>query len=195
MGRLALLIGFLVVAGTAVAATTYRWVDEQGVTHYSDQPHPGAEKLQLSQPQTYSSSNTPAPSSASRADPNSARPSAPGTSRGADGTLHYESCAITQPAEDEVLFDPAMTVRGQVTPSVRAGDKVVLVFDTANMEAPSPGQLEFHIEPVERGTHALSLQVRDATGKVVCQSRAVTFHLRQASELAPLNPNNPNRKH
>jgi hypothetical protein len=196
MGRLALLIGFLVVAGTAVAATTYRWVDDQGVTHYSDQPHAGAEKLQLAQPQTYSNAPAPSQSSGNRADAGNARSPAPANNRPADGAQHYESCSITQPAEDEVLFDPAMTVRGQVTPSLRAGDKVVLVFDTASMEAPSPGQLEFHIEPVERGTHSLSLQVRDATGKVVCQSQAVNFHLRQASELAPLNPNNPaNHKH
>ncbi len=194
MGRLALLVGFLVVAAAAVAATTYRWVDEQGVTHYSDQPHPGAEKLQLTQPQTYSNSSPSSqPSSGERQDAGANRQPAAGNGRIADGSWHYESCAVTQPAEDEVLFDPAMTVRGQVVPSVRSGDKVILMFDTANMEAPSPGQLEFHIEPVERGTHSLSLQVRDPTGKVVCQSRAVTFHLRQASELAPLNPNNPAR--
>ena len=37
-----------------VAATVYRWVDENGVTHYSDQPHENAEKVTVAAPQTYS---------------------------------------------------------------------------------------------------------------------------------------------
>ena len=192
MGRLALLIGFLVVAGAAAAATTYRWVDAAGVTHYSDQPHPGADKITLTQPQTYSS---PAP--VGRADANAPQkaPAGSGTGNGrsADPSFHYDTCAITQPADEEVLFDPAVTVRGTLAPAARSGDKVVLVFDGASMEAPSPGQLEFHIEPVERGAHTVSLVVRDGSGRAVCHSPGVTFYLRQPSELSPANPNNPAR--
>ena len=44
----------LLVCSLAVAATTvYRWVDEDGVVHYSDQPHPNAEKLQVHAAQSY----------------------------------------------------------------------------------------------------------------------------------------------
>ena len=35
----------MVVSGTALPATVYKWVDADGVTHYSDQPHPGAQKV------------------------------------------------------------------------------------------------------------------------------------------------------
>ena len=34
--------------------TTYRWVDAQGVVHYSDTPQPGAETLQIQPAQTFS---------------------------------------------------------------------------------------------------------------------------------------------
>ena len=37
----------------ALATTVYRWVDEQGVVHYSDQPHPNADKIQVHAAQTY----------------------------------------------------------------------------------------------------------------------------------------------
>ena len=190
MDRLALLIGLFVVAAAATAATTtYRWVDADGVTHYSDQPHAGADKITLAQPQTYSS---PTPSTTGQ----SAQRAAPNTGRNTPVTnsSRYDSCSIVQPADDEVLFDPAVTVRGQLTPPARTGDRIVLMFDGASMEAPSPGQLEFRIEPVERGTHTVALQVRDDAGRAVCQSAPVSFHLRQASELAPANPNNPARK-
>jgi hypothetical protein len=188
MGRLALLAGLMVVAGAAAAAaTTYRWVDADGVTHYSDQPHPGADKIRLVQPQTYSAPSTSPQAPAAPRSP-------PANARTADGGFHYDTCSISQPADDEVLFDPAVTVHGQLAPSVRTGDKVVLVFDGAYMEAPSPGQLEFHIEPVERGTHTVALQVRDGSGKAVCQSTPVSFHVRQPSGLSPANPNNPARR-
>jgi len=188
MGRLALLAGLMVVAGAAAAAaTTYRWVDAEGVTHYSDQPHPGADKIQLVQPQTYTSQAPPATAAAVPL-------ATQGNARTAGGGFRYDTCSISQPAADEVLFDPAVTVHGQLAPSLRPGDKVVLVFDGASMEAPTPGQLEFHIEPVERGTHTVSLQVRDATGKSACQGTPVSFHVRQSSELSPQNPNNPARK-
>ena len=37
----------------AVAATVYKWVDENGVVHYSDQPHPNAQKIHVQAAQTY----------------------------------------------------------------------------------------------------------------------------------------------
>ena len=40
----------------ALAATVYKWVDEDGVVHYSDQPHENAQKVELKAPQTYSRS-------------------------------------------------------------------------------------------------------------------------------------------
>ena len=41
----------------ALAATVYKWVDENGVVHYSDQPHPNAQKVQLKAAQTYKDSS------------------------------------------------------------------------------------------------------------------------------------------
>jgi hypothetical protein len=173
------------VAGASLAATTYRWVDADGV-HLSDQPHPGAEKITLAQPQTYSTA-TPAPA----AQPGVRAPGVAATQR---GPFRYESCTIVQPANDEVLLDPEMVMlRAQVTPSVRQGDQATLMLDGAAIEG--QGQLEARIQPAERGTHTASITVRDRDGKTVCQSSGTTFHVRQASQLAPLNPNNPNRKH
>src|ERR1700750_1138889 len=55
----------------AWSATVYKWVDENGVTHFSDQPNPKAEKLTISGAQTYGSKEAavaaPKPSAASAA--------------------------------------------------------------------------------------------------------------------------------
>src|SRR6202035_892894 len=43
----------LLVCSLAAAATVYKWVDEHGVVHYSDQPHPNAQKMSVQSAQTY----------------------------------------------------------------------------------------------------------------------------------------------
>src|SRR5690625_4124219 len=47
MKRALLLLFICAVATPAMATTVYRWVDSNGVVHYSDQPHPGAQKANL----------------------------------------------------------------------------------------------------------------------------------------------------
>lgn len=177
----------LVVASVATAATvTYRWTDADGV-HYSDQPHAGADKIVLGTPQTYSSAD------ADVEPPGGASPRRP---RNPDSGFHYDSCSIVQPAQDQVLIDvESLTVAVQPRPGKRSTDRVELSFDGQLIAATSPEQQEFKISPVDRGTHTVAATIRDADGKSVCQSTAVSFHVRQPSVLAPLNPNNPNRKH
>ena len=36
-----------VLAATGVQADAYKWTDEDGVVHYSDRPHPGAQRVDL----------------------------------------------------------------------------------------------------------------------------------------------------
>ncbi len=177
----------VVVASVAAGSTvTYRWTDSDGV-HYSDQPHAGADKIVLGTPQTYSgndSTSTQASSGPAR------RP------RNADNGYQYDSCAVVQPAQDQVLIDvDSVTVAVQPRPAKRGSDRIELSFDGQAIQAASPEQQEFKISPIDRGTHTVAATIRDADGKNLCQSTAVSFHVRQPSVLSPQNPNNPNRKH
>ena len=53
--RIIVLIGLMMAAGTLLAGTTlYRWVDDQGRVHYSDQPQPQAEEIEVAEPATFS---------------------------------------------------------------------------------------------------------------------------------------------
>src|SRR3569833_225284 len=84
----------------AVAATVYKWVDQNGVTHYSDQPNPGAEKLKVEAAQSYQAHATvPANRARDIILPN--QQSGPA----------YSSCAIASPTNDEV-FTNVNTVSG-----------------------------------------------------------------------------------
>jgi len=166
-----------ILACTATfAATVYKWVDQSGVTHYSDQPHENAEKVTVAAPQTYS-----APPGA-RNTPNSGAPT-----RQAERTY---SCTVVQPGNEETFQNTStVTAAAQSSPTPHDGDQIVLLLDGARLpNFPSTGG-SVTIDPIDRGTHSLQAVVQDSTGKPLCQSAAVTFTVLQASLLNPANPN------
>jgi len=176
--RAMLLTLLAVVACTATsAATIYKWVDENGVTHYSDQPHENAQKVTVTAPQTYS-----APRGTVR---NTPTPNAP--ARQAENTY---SCTIVQPGNEETLQNTSnVTAVAQSSPAPHDGDQMVLLLDGSRVpNFPGTGG-SVTIDSVDRGTHSLQAVVQDSTGKSLCQSAAVTFTVLQASVLNPANPN------
>ncbi len=175
MGFLSLLVAVASVAG---GSPTYRWVDVDGV-HYSDQPHPGAEQITLSQTQTYSSAQ------ASPSVP-AASPSRPVREAPDGGEFRYDSCSIIQPAQDQMLIDvQSANIAVHVQPDKRSTDRVVLSMDGQSIEPTSNEQVEFVISPIDRGTHTITASVRSSDGRSLCQSAALTFHVRQPSVRKP----------
>jgi len=165
-------------AGSAVAqtTTTYRWVDAQGVVHYSDTPQPGAQVIQLPSAQTYRAPPLPAAPAAAAPD----EPASP-----------YQSCGIAQPAAEASFFAPDIVpVAVQLSPGLRPGDQLAVTVDGVPLDpiAPAPGRLEFQVTAPERGAHTVNAVVRDADGKQVCRSPPVTFYVRQPSLLSPTSP-------
>jgi len=170
----------IAVCGTAISATVYKWVDADGITHYTDQPHPGAEKIQLQGAQTYSAAAAQR-ASAAPAVPGARRSAAP---KAAAGPAY--SCNLTRPNNDEV-FENASSVPAavHVDPALRDGDRISVTLDGAPLPVNAPVDTEFMVSSVVRGTHALTARVEDATGAVVCQSASVMFHVRQPSVFSP----------
>ncbi len=166
-------VAFLFMAAAAVAyagTTTYRWVDADGI-HYSDQPHPGAEQITLSRAPVYSSGQDQSPPAAS------ARPSR-AANDAAD--FRYDSCTVVQPAQDQVLVNVrSVTISVQANPPKRSGDRVVLSLDGRSVEPENSDQQEFSFTAIDRGTHTISASIRGADGTSLCQTPALSFHVRQ----------------
>jgi Domain of unknown function (DUF4124) len=184
MRTTSVLLLLLLFATQVSAGITYRWVDGDGV-HYSDQPHQGAEKIMLGPAPTASASSSDA------APGTLTGRTSPGTpaKRASDAPFQYSSCAVVQPADDQVLIDiESLTVAVEPHPTKRANDHVVLSFDGTATEAATADQLEFHITPVDRGTHTVAAELRDSNNKSVCKSAPVKFHVRQPSVYGPANP-------
>ncbi len=163
----------LAAVGSAPAATIYRWVDEQGVTHYSDQPHEGAQKLRLQGAQTFAADTAPTPRAASAPEEGSAPPNGP-------------VCAIDSP-QNEQMFMNAWSVSGHVTvsPSPAGAARISLLLDGKPAADAADSGGHFTLSQVDRGTHTLTALVQDAAGQTICQSQTVTFHVHQPSVQAP----------
>jgi len=165
-----------VVCTATLAATVFKWVDENGVTHYSDQPHENAEKVQVAAPQTYSAPRPPRPAAAAARAPTTSPAPA------------YQSCALVEPVNDQTFTNASsVSASVQLDPQQRPGDQVFVLLDGARFPA-GGGAITL---PVERGTHALQAVVQDSSGQVVCQSPPVSFNVTQPSLLNPQSPVRP----
>ena len=176
---LVLLLGSL--SATALAdnggrTTVYRWVDPQGVVHYSDQPHPNAQKLEIRGAQTFST--LPLPQNSSNSAPVETQPAGPA----------YDSCTISQPADQQMLMNVNQaTAVIQTSPQLRAGDQVHLFVDGKQV----PGSGTSFSFPVVRGQHSAQAVIEDNTGQIVCETSTVTFFVHQPSVQNPHNPVHP----
>lgn len=158
----------LVLLGMAfgVSATTYRWVDDQGVVHFSDKPHEGAIEIELGKAQGFSI--------APRVDT--------GQSSAAEtGDFQYDSVEIVSPYEEEVLFniETRMSMQVAIVPALRPNHFLRLQIDGKDVTDKPVRSRSFQIDGVFRGTHTARLTVVDGEGNTVQQSSARTFHVRQ----------------
>jgi Domain of unknown function (DUF4124) len=158
------------------AATVYRWVDADGVVHFSDQPQPGAVKIQIREPQSYTPAPTPA---AGRVAPNVKTQTEP---------HDYQNCAVSVPGgsggDDQTLMNAdSVTITVQMQPTLRPGDLLTVQLDGTNL-TPLNGT-RYEISPIDRGAHTVTAMVRGAGGEVLCQSPVVTFNVHQPSVLGP----------
>lgn len=174
MRSLSFLVALLAAAPLA-AAEAYRWVDRDGVVHYSDQPAPGAQKIPLTiAPRP--GSVAPPPPAASPRNPES-------TASTATRAAH---CAFTSPAPDQV-FQAAETVPVslQVEPSMDAGDRVSVALNGATVEQWPSTATSMQLGPMPRGAYTLAATVTAADGSVKCAAATVAFNVFQPSVLSP----------
>jgi hypothetical protein len=158
------------VCASAGSATVYKWVDDNGVTHYSDQPNPKAQKLQISDAQTYGAQ-------AATTAPGPAASSAPTTAKA-------PVCVIDTPGAGQVYLD-TFSITGHLT-LARVGEdsQTTLRMDGQDISGLLGTDGSFQLTQLDRGEHSLSLQVTNARGEVTCQGNAVNFSVRQRGASA-----------
>jgi uncharacterized protein DUF4124 len=165
------------VCSLALAATVYKWVDENGIVHYSDQPHPNAQKIGVQPAQTYKAGEIPA------------APGGPPAPPAAPPPPPYRGCAIAQPTDDQTFTSvDSLSIVVRTDPALEPGDQIFLTLDGQPLNGGVATGSQFTLTPVDRGTHTLRAVVRDSDGAVRCQTPGVTYNVQQPSLLNPANP-------
>ena len=161
------------LASTAVLAQAYTWVDDEGVTHYSDRPQKGAKQINLSEYSRNTGAQVyrrrPAPQETDEAT-EEARP------------FKYKSLAIVSPGAEETLWniEGVLNVTLALSPGLQNGHRVRVYFDGKPREASGSS---VQIEDVYRGVHNIQVEVIDETGKLMIRSVTNRFYVQQNSIL------------
>lgn len=160
------------LAAATAAAQAYRWVDENGVVHYSDTPREGAEQIQL--PSDSRRPQRPAyspPPQLQAADEESTEPPA---------VFKYDSIEVVAPAPEETLWniEGVLNVALRVSPALRPEDQVRVYFDGEQQEVSGTN---FQIREVWRGVHNIQAEIVDSTGRLMARSLPNRFYVQQNS--------------
>jgi hypothetical protein len=167
----------LVFCAGAVASEMWRWVDANGVVHYSDRPRPGAERVEVGAAQTFSA---PVIAPSRRDEP---------ATEGEPAPL-YSRLGIVSPAEGETLWNIGgeLSVQVAVEPRLASGHQLRIFLDGSQVEGVPQGATQFTIGEVFRGERRLRASIVDARGRELVSSETITFYVQQTSVL---NPNRP----
>lgn len=156
----------------------WKWTDANGVVHFSDVPGPGAVKVNLtvSEAQPRPAGSGPAASPASST-PDDSSPAV---------TVNYTSLEILQPEDQASYFeaDVTVSVRLRSEPALAGDDTLRLYLDGESVAGP-PNSLEYTLSGLDRGTHTLTAQIVNASGKEQIRSRPVVFYIKQVTTIAP----------
>jgi hypothetical protein len=172
---------------TSVQAGIYRSVDAEGNVVFTDEPSPGAEKIEIS-PSTVISSDQGITSGDEETDEilKLSPESDPETIEAEADVIPNYQIRIIAPADDESIWvnngnvTVSMIVEPQLDPE--RGDLIVLNLDGADVGQAQP-TTTFQLNNLSRGTHTVSATVVDSNGAALISSETITFHLHRASVL------------
>ncbi|MGH8161383.1 MAG: DUF4124 domain-containing protein [Gammaproteobacteria bacterium] len=167
-----LLLLAIAITIPAMATTVYRWVDKNGVVHYSDQPHPGAVKVDLGTPQVVNFKKTPPSGEPAMS---SSRENAP--------ARHEYHVTILAPANGTTLRPANHEITAQVSVSPLLGGRATLQYALDGEPLGKPtAATRVLIKQVYRGTHTLTATVLAPDG-ASAGTASSTFYVHQHSVL------------
>ncbi len=161
---LTLIITLLSCSVLAASTKIYVWRSDDGVLVFSDSPKPGAEEVDVREPNTASSVDT------SMLDL---------TPQVIKDDYQVE---INQPKENATIRDNtgSVYVTGSIKPIFKQGLTIQLYLDNKPYEKPQPHSM-FVLRDIDRGEHIIKMKLLNEKGKVIASSNPITFYMHRAS--------------
>jgi len=169
-----LLISSLALAGVVYAGEKkklYKWVDERGNVHYSDEPHPGAEEIKIQEVPTIKMETPKVPKlilpggSGARSEDKNSR-------------IVYQTVLLTEPSNDGVVRNNAgiVTLSARIEPALAPSHSLRYFLDGRPV-GKDPKALSVTVENVDYGEHSASVVVLNKQGKQIQSSESNHFTL------------------
>jgi hypothetical protein len=161
-------------SGTASASDVWKWVDEKGITHYSDQPVPGATKIEVRAGNIAQG-------------PENAPPAASDSPSAAAAVTKYRNFEIWRPETDQVFSNTGgqVNVEIRIEPGIGPGHTVNLYLDGKVVTGFARNAMSYSLSGVPRGTHNVTATVTDQRGTQIQETKSVVFTVRQESIAQP----------
>jgi hypothetical protein len=169
--RICLGLGLAALVSAAPAAVVYKWVDADGVVHFSDQPVPGAEKIVTSGGSTRGILSQPMPGGGGAQEKPKPRP--------------VQHASISSPAPDQTFTGgEQVSASLSVEPALTPGQTVSWTLNGAQVgESSSATQLM--LPDLPRGTYTIAATVSDSVTGESITADPVTFNVLRPSVLSP----------
>lgn len=164
--RVLTLISLLLLSLLA-QATVYKWVDKDGKVHYSDEPHPNAEVVELKEKTLNQITLPPVKNDANDSQ--------------VIQQIQYQ-VVITSPMEEETVRDNNgdFQVTATVTPEIKSQYLMALKLDGQMVGQPQVGGI-FQLTNIDRGEHTIVVDAMTQNGKVFASSSPRKIFLHQAA--------------
>ncbi len=167
----------MVFAANLPAQQIYRWVDDTGVVHYSDQPRAAgdvgqAEKIDIAIPPGISNPTRAISVGASLDDEEPV----------GEDLDAYRDVSIVSPSDQQVIWNIAtrLPVTLSIEPALAGSHRVQMLLDDQPIGNPI-SETTTTIEPVYRGEHRLTPVIIDTDGNTVYTGETRLFYVQQAS--------------
>lgn len=153
----------LLVVMSASAAHMYKYTDNNGNDHFSDQPRKNAKVIHLKK---FNQINICSDKST--------------TSNNLTGslkkTLHY-TITIRQPENKATIRNNtgSLTISFKIKPMLKAGDQLQLIFDGKVRNITQ--KMDIQLINIERGSHHLGLEIIDQHNKIIAASKIITIYM------------------
>ncbi|MCF7982110.1 MAG: DUF4124 domain-containing protein [Pseudomonadales bacterium] len=153
-----------------LAEEVYRQVDAEGNITFSDQPNPGAEKIDVAPTNVQHFPKPPV--------------TKPPTDKSAE-KASYKSLAISSPINDSTIRDPGdVLISAKISPALRKNHKVIFLDNGQPLGDPTRS-LSMQLINLSRGTHMIQVQVIDTENKVLISSTPIAIHVHRNSIIKP----------
>lgn len=164
---------WLLLTSAVGLAETYKWVDENGVTHFSDQKHPNAKKVDIAPIATFKSVPvTPLN-----------KPTKNNTGVEGEAAQPYTQLSVLSPKSNEQFHNigGTLSVSLSLTPALQPGHHIELLFDGKAVPYWGQQQLSGQLVDVFRGAHSVAFNVLDENKRVIKTSASLPFQVHQAT--------------